>query len=96
VQPVVADWRDWPLRRRFTLAVGGDITYEPTLHAPLLAVLRDALTPGGTALLADPGRFTGDRFARLLMADGWKVTEYPLPMPASAARSGRLLRALAP
>jgi predicted nicotinamide N-methyase len=95
VLPVAADWRCWPLTQRFTLAVGGDITYQPALHASLLAVLRQSLQPGGIALLADPGRPATDRFARRLMAEGWQLTEYPLPMPGRAA-PGRLLRARAP
>jgi predicted nicotinamide N-methyase len=95
VRAVVADWRAWPLRQRFRLVLGADIIYRPALHPPLRAVLRQALTPGGTALLADPGRESGDQFARRLMADGWRVTEYPLPMPGLAG-PGRLLRALAP
>jgi predicted nicotinamide N-methyase len=96
VQAVVADWRAWPLRQRFRLVLGADIIYRPALHPPLRALLRQVLTTGGIALLADPGRDSGDQFARRLLADGWHVTEYPLPMPGLAAGPGRLLRALAP
>lgn len=95
VRAVVADWRAWPIRQQFRLVLGADIIYRPALHASLRAVLRQTLASGGTALLADPGRESGDQFARRLMADGWRVTEYPLRMPGRAG-PGRLLRALAP
>jgi predicted nicotinamide N-methyase len=95
VQAVVADWRAWPVRQHFRMVLGADIIYRPALHAALRSVLRRTLPPGGTALLADPGRESGDLFARRLMADGWRVTEYPLRM-TSRSGPGRLLRALAP
>lgn len=95
VQLIAADWRAWPLARRFGVVVGADITYRTSLHPALLAVLRRALVLGGMALLADPGRFAGELFARRLLANGWRVTEYPLPMPGRAS-PGRLLRALSP
>lgn len=95
VQAVAADWRAWSLRGQFGGVVGADIIYRASLHAPLLSVLRASLWPGGIALLADPGRGSGERFARHLLAHGWQVTEYPLRMPGRAA-PGRLLRAVAP
>jgi predicted nicotinamide N-methyase len=95
VQPVAADWRAWPLSGRFPLVLGADILYRAALHPPLLDVLQRSLVSGGKALLADPGRSSGDSFARRLMAHGWRVTEYPLVMPGRAS-PGRLLRALAP
>jgi predicted nicotinamide N-methyase len=95
VRWVAADWRAWPLAGRFSLVLGGEITYRSELHPPLLAALERAVAPGGTLLLADRARPAGDRFARRLLAAGWRVTDYPLPLPTRAA-PGRLLRALAP
>jgi predicted nicotinamide N-methyase len=94
--PVAADWRRWSLAQRFTLAVGGDITYDRSFHDALLNALRRSLLPGGTVLLADPGRPSGEQFAQRLRAARWRVTEYPLPLPERASGPGRLLRALAP
>src|SRR5439155_504760 len=54
IQPVVADWRAWPLTGRFGLVLGADILYRVTLHPALRATLQRALVPGGTAMLADP------------------------------------------
>jgi len=56
IRHVVADWRAWPLRGQFGLVVASDVIYDPTLHGPLVEVLREAAAPGGTLLLADPGR----------------------------------------
>lgn len=93
---VAADWRAWPLRGRFSLVLGGEITYRSETHAALFQVLRGATLPGATVLLADAARPAGDRFARRLMSAGWRVTEYPLVIPSRAAGPGRLLRAQAP
>jgi predicted nicotinamide N-methyase len=95
VQPVAADWRAWPIRQRFGLVLGADIMYRAPLHASLLGALRSGLSSGGIALLADPGRPSGELFALRLLAHGWQVTDYPLRMPGHAT-PGRLLRAVAP
>jgi predicted nicotinamide N-methyase len=94
IRTVAADWRAWPLRERFSLVVGGDITYDRALHPPLLAVLERAVRSGGIALLADPYRPAGEAFTRALLASGWRVTEYPLAIPPGPLL--RLLRAVAP
>ncbi len=91
---VAADWRAWPLRGEFGLAIAGDVTYDAALHQPLLDALGRSLRSGGMALIADPDRPASHRFVRRLRAGGWRVTEYPVSMPDGSTCG--LLRALAP
>jgi predicted nicotinamide N-methyase len=68
-----ADWRAWPVRSRWPIIIGSDLTYERASHPALLSVLEQALAPDGVAYLADPGRpMSLDFFARA-ESQGWRV-----------------------
>jgi len=76
---VAGDWHRWPLRSRWPVILGNDLTYERDSHAYLLEVLERALTEGGVAYLADPGRpMTLDFLARA-EREGWEVGLDALP-----------------
>jgi predicted nicotinamide N-methyase len=75
IRDVVArlfDWRkDVPESLgRFDLVVGSDLLYEPWQPGFLAATLPRLLSPGGTALIADPGRRHVDAFVRLVEGAG--------------------------
>jgi hypothetical protein len=55
---LLLDWRRPPHGRRFPLLLGADLLYDVALVAPLAALVRQMLEPGGVALLAN-----GDRVA---------------------------------
>ena len=73
IRRFVADWRAWPLRAPFPLVIGSDISYERSVHAALQTVLEAAVAPGGTVLLADPGRPVSLEFAARLETAGWHI-----------------------
>jgi predicted nicotinamide N-methyase len=73
IRRFVGDWRVWPLRARFPLVIGSDIAYERSVHAALQAVLEATVAPGGTVLLADPGRRMSLEFAARLETGGWNI-----------------------
>lgn len=79
LRAAAADWRSWPLRQRFDLVVGSDVTYEPAAFDALLEVLDRSLQPGGEVLLSDPGRLTTSVFQQKAIAGGWSWEMNPLP-----------------
>jgi predicted nicotinamide N-methyase len=78
LRAAAADWRAWPLRERFDVVVGSDVTYEPAACEALLAVLEASLRPEGEALLTDPGRLTTCAFQQHAQAAGWSWKTEPL------------------
>jgi predicted nicotinamide N-methyase len=75
VEAVVGDWRDARLLgdRRFGLVLAADVLYEERNAEPLLAQLERLLAPGGTAVVADPGRRHADAFLDAVRARGWST-----------------------
>jgi predicted nicotinamide N-methyase len=69
---VGADWRAWPLSRRFPLVIGSEVTYEPAAYPALLSTLEETVAPGGEALLCDPGRLSTEQFLQEAFAAGWE------------------------
>ena len=68
----LADWRHWNHTSRYPVLLGADILYERAMRPHLAEVFRAALEPGGTLLLADPGRPQAIEFIAQLETDGWK------------------------
>ncbi len=64
----------------FDFIIGSDIVYDPALHAIVEPCLRRHLAPGGTVLLSEPQRHTGDRFQKWIQAAGWKLTTHYLDL----------------
>jgi len=79
LRAAAADWRAWPFRERFDVVIGSDVTYEPAAFDALLAVLNEALAPGGEVLLSDPGRLMTSVFQQKAIAGGWSWQMTPLP-----------------
>ncbi len=50
------DWREPPGDLRARLVLASDVLYERRFFEPFLATLLRVLEPGGTALVAEPGR----------------------------------------
>lgn len=72
----ILDWRHPPEHfGRFDLAIGADLVYEARNPALLAHLLPRMLAPNGRFLLADPGRKHFATFCRLLLDDGWTMTE---------------------
>lgn len=67
------DWRTDRLGRNFDLIIGSDILYERSQWEFLDAFWRAHLAPGGSVLLGEPGRPTGDSFESWIEARGWRL-----------------------
>jgi predicted nicotinamide N-methyase len=61
----------------FDLVLAADVLYEARNALPLLDLLDRAVAPGGTALLADPGRRHARLFLDAAPPRGWVVTAHP-------------------
>lgn len=78
------DWRDPPEGRGFDLVIAADVLYEPR-NAPILQALLPRVTaPGGTVLVADPGRIYAGDFLRAMREDSWTADEAGVRMEPSA------------
>ena len=67
------NWQTDNLGQRFDLILGADILYERIQWEFLEAFWRAHLAPGGTLLLGEPGRQTGDTFLDWAPARGWTL-----------------------
>lgn len=71
-ETIKLDWRDVP-NRTFPVLIGCEITYDATLHEPLLILIGKMLAPGGVCWLGDPGRFQGPFFYEAAIRHGFRV-----------------------
>lgn len=71
----LADWRNFQIEEKFDWILGSDILYEPKLHFYIKQILAANLKPGGTVVLADPGREDAKKFIEALAADGYDRTK---------------------
>jgi predicted nicotinamide N-methyase len=69
------DWRRDRLGEQFDLIIGADILYEKQQWQYLAPFWQHHLAPGGTVLLGEPGRMTGEMFLPWIMQRGWEVRE---------------------
>jgi predicted nicotinamide N-methyase len=74
------DWRRDRLGERFDLILGADILYERKQWEHLEPFWRAHLAPGGTVLLGEPGRPTGDAFPDWIAARGWNLRTESQPV----------------
>lgn len=78
------DWRQPRGGWGFDLVIAADVLYEQR-NGPLLAALLPRVTaPGGTVLIADPGRVYAGDFLRLARETGWEVEQAALRAEPSA------------
>jgi predicted nicotinamide N-methyase len=100
--PLRTDLLDWRHPRGgwgYDLVIAADVLYEQR-NGPVLAALLSRVTaPGGTVLIADPGRVYAGDFLRLMRDTGWEVEQAALlaepsaPGAESRVRIHRLRRA---
>jgi predicted nicotinamide N-methyase len=69
------NWQRARLTERFDLIIGADILYDKTQWQFLEPFWRGHLRPGGTVLLGEPGRQTGDMFLDWVKPYGWKIVQ---------------------
>lgn len=93
------DWRQPRGGWGYDLVIAADVLYEQR-NGPILASLLPRVTaPGGTVLIADPGRVYANDFLRLARETGWEVEQVAIrPEPSaegaeSKVRIHRLRRA---
>lgn len=68
------DWRAVPSdTETFDLLLAADVLYEARNAAPVLDCIERLVRPGGTALIADPGRRHAGAFLDLATSAGWVV-----------------------
>jgi predicted nicotinamide N-methyase len=60
----LGDWRDWKLAKQFDWIVGSDILYDHKFHPYLSRIFSSNLRPGGSLLLAHPGRKPSFQFVK--------------------------------
>ncbi len=78
------DWRHPPPGAGFDLVVAADVLYEQRNAAILAALLPAVTVPGGTVLVADPGRVYAGEFLRAMRQGGWTADEAGVRMEPSA------------
>jgi predicted nicotinamide N-methyase len=70
------DWRSDRLGRRFDLIIGADVLYDRKQWDFLEPFWREHLAIGGTVLLGEPGRQTGDLFIDWIGERGWSLERF--------------------
>lgn len=79
------DWRHPRGGWGYDLVIAADVLYEPRNGPLLTALFPRVVAPGGTVLIADPGRVYAGDFLRLARGEGWSVDEAAVRMEPSAA-----------
>ena len=74
------DWRRDRLGERFDLILGADILYERKQWDHLEPFWRTHLPDGGSVLLGEPGRKTGEMFVDWIGGRGWVLEELAEPV----------------
>jgi predicted nicotinamide N-methyase len=75
------DWRRDRLDQRFDLILGADVLYERGQWEHLEPFWRAHVAPGGSVLLGEPGRQTGDMFPEWIVARGWALERFEQMVP---------------
>jgi predicted nicotinamide N-methyase len=76
--PLRTELLDWRLPRGgwgYDLVLAADVLYEQRNAALLAELLPRVTAPGGTVLVADPGRIYAGDFLRLMRDTGWRTAE---------------------
>lgn len=75
------NWQSDRLDERFDLIIGADILYERAQWENQELFLRHHLVAGGTVLLGEPGRQTGDLFIEWIRQRGWTLETFAESVP---------------
>jgi predicted nicotinamide N-methyase len=89
------NWQTDRLHEQFDLILGADILYERSQWEFLEPFWRHHLAPGGTLLLGEPGRQTGDLFIQWIVQREWKLGIFEEKVP-SRERPVRILNVSRP
>ena len=74
------NWQTDHLGEKFDLIIGADILYERSQWVFLEPFWIEHLTEGGTVMLGEPGRPTGDAFIEWIQTRGWKIQIFEQPV----------------
>jgi predicted nicotinamide N-methyase len=86
LETLLLDWRRLPDDLpAFDLVVAADVLYEKHHAEALAAVVVRTLAPGGTALVADPGRARAVNFEPAIRSAGLGVVKLPARRPQGFA-----------
>jgi predicted nicotinamide N-methyase len=86
------NWRIDRLGERFDLILGADILYETQQWEFLNEFWKAHLAPGGSVLLGEPGRPSGDTFGPWIRQRGWMLREGAEQANGKSIRVFRLMR----
>ncbi|MGD0137325.1 MAG: methyltransferase domain-containing protein [Tepidisphaeraceae bacterium] len=86
------NWRSDRLGERFDLILGADILYETQQWEFLNEFWKAHLAPGGSVLLGEPGRQSGDTFGPWIRQRGWMLREGTEQANGKSIRVFRLMR----
>ncbi len=75
------NWQTDKLDERFDLMLGADIVYDRSQWTFLDAFMAGHLMPGGSVVIGEPGRSSGDEFGPWITARGWKLSQREQAMP---------------
>ena len=89
------NWQRDTLPERFDLILGADILYERAQWPHLEPFWRRHLAQGGTVLLGEPGRQTGDLFLDWIKQRPWTLEQFEEPVP-TRPRPIRVFRLVRP
>jgi predicted nicotinamide N-methyase len=79
------NWQKARLTEQFDLIIGADILYDKTQWIFLEPFWRGHLRAGGTVLLGEPGRQTGDLFLDWIKPYPWRLTQVKKNVPTRSA-----------
>ncbi|MDB5320868.1 MAG: hypothetical protein JWN40_2499 [Phycisphaerales bacterium] len=79
------NWQTARLTERFDLIIGADILYEKAQWPYLEPFWRGHLQRGGSVLLGEPGRQTGDMFLEWIKPHPWTLTQLKKSVPTRSA-----------
>jgi predicted nicotinamide N-methyase len=71
---LLLDWRCPPADLRVPVLLASDLVYEPRNVAPLIALMKQVLVPGGLCLLTDQDRTPARMLKEALTEEGWPFT----------------------
>jgi predicted nicotinamide N-methyase len=79
------NWQTARLTEQFDLIIGADILYEKAQWPFLEPFWRGHLKPGGSVLLGEPGRQTGDLFLEWIKPHPWTLVQLKKSVPTRSA-----------
>jgi predicted nicotinamide N-methyase len=79
------NWQKARLTEQFDLIIGADILYDKTQWTFLEPFWRGHLKRGGSVLLGEPGRQTGDMFLDWINPHPWTLTQLKKSVPTRSA-----------